>query len=357
MEGLPSDIAHDIFGGVVKGVLENVISELVSQGLITYEAVCEKLQKFLYCDVDKPNKPTTPSSGNFQLKQTESQMWCLVRLLPLVIGSEIPEGNEVWNVIPNLLDMIEYICAPSFDQATVIYMKSIVEDFWQYYLQVFPDEKLKPKGYYTLHYASETKYFGPLVHCWTMRFEGKHNFFKQASFRTKNRINLCKSLAVRHQYHKSNFHCDTFFLSAKQLEPLKGQILPIQIVATEWRESLTALIGNDTDVYFAEKVVVDGQKYSSDSCVVDSCTNDSYSFCKIEGAFIVSGCVYLACTQLEVDAFSKHYHAYIVSFSTSHPLLKISSLLDYHPLGLYEVNNQLFIALKYWIPFDSNTSD
>ncbi|KAJ8018295.1 hypothetical protein HOLleu_43791 [Holothuria leucospilota] len=63
VEGLPSDIAHDIFEGVVKDVLENVIGELVSQGIITYKTVCEKLQTFLYCDVDKPKKPITPSSG------------------------------------------------------------------------------------------------------------------------------------------------------------------------------------------------------------------------------------------------------------------------------------------------------
>ena len=154
-EGLPSDIAHDIFGGVVKNVLETVIVELVNQGLITYEDIRDKLVKFSYCEIDKSNKPTLPPIGSFKLKQTESQMWCLVRLLPFAIGNQIPEENQEWGIISKLLDVIEYVCAPSLDQEAIIYMKSLIEDFWKCYLDIFPDQKLTPKGHYMLHYASE----------------------------------------------------------------------------------------------------------------------------------------------------------------------------------------------------------
>ena len=41
--------------------------------------------------------------------------------------------------------------------------------------------------------------YGPPVHYWCMRFEGKHSFFKDLAGRIKNFKNIAKSLAQRHQ--------------------------------------------------------------------------------------------------------------------------------------------------------------
>ena len=40
---------------------------------------------------------------------------------------------------------------------------------------------------------------GPLVRQWTMRFEAKHQYLKSLATRMGNYINVCYSLAVRHQ--------------------------------------------------------------------------------------------------------------------------------------------------------------
>ena len=41
--------------------------------------------------------------------------------------------------------------------------------------------------------------YGPLVRSWCMRFEGKHNYFKDLAHRVKCFKNIAKSLASRHQ--------------------------------------------------------------------------------------------------------------------------------------------------------------
>ena len=41
--------------------------------------------------------------------------------------------------------------------------------------------------------------YGPLVRSWCMRFEGKHNYFKDLAHRVKCFKNIPKSLASRHQ--------------------------------------------------------------------------------------------------------------------------------------------------------------
>jgi len=41
--------------------------------------------------------------------------------------------------------------------------------------------------------------FGPLVRSWCMRFEGKHNYFKDMAHRVKCFKNIPKTMAQRHQ--------------------------------------------------------------------------------------------------------------------------------------------------------------
>ena len=41
--------------------------------------------------------------------------------------------------------------------------------------------------------------YGPLVRFWCMRFEGKHNYFKDIAHRVKNYKNIAKTMAERHQ--------------------------------------------------------------------------------------------------------------------------------------------------------------
>ena len=67
--------------------------------------------------------------------------------------------------------------------------------------------------------------FGPLVYCWTLRFEGKHFTFKQISWRTKNRKNLTRTLAERHEYlqawHRSKKES---FLTSDMVEHSGGKV-------------------------------------------------------------------------------------------------------------------------------------
>lgn len=83
--------------------------------------------------------------------------------------------------------MLFYVCAPALAREQILAMSDIIQEFNESYMNCFPEEGLKPKFHYTLHYSKLTLLFGPLVHLQTLRFEGKHNYFKELVFRTKNR--------------------------------------------------------------------------------------------------------------------------------------------------------------------------
>ena len=60
---------------------------------------------------------------------TASQMWCLARFLPLMIGDLIPFEDEYWENFLTLLDIMDYVFVPSTTPEKVSHIAVLVEDF------------------------------------------------------------------------------------------------------------------------------------------------------------------------------------------------------------------------------------
>ena len=95
----------------------------------------------------------------------------------------------------NLKDVVELSVSASFSEESVCFLDCKIAEHRDIFQKVFPNEKLRPKHYYIEHYPQLIQTFGPLCDVWTMRFEGKHKFFK----------NIPLTLALRHQ-HMIAFH-------------------------------------------------------------------------------------------------------------------------------------------------------
>lgn len=146
--------------------------------------------------------------------------------------------------------MLFYVCSPALAREHILIMSDIIEEFHERYRNCFPEEDLKPKFHYTLHYPKLTQMFGPLVHLQTLRFEGKHNYFKELVFRTKNRKKLYKSLAERHQYDQCTFNTGGHFLSDGNLESTGGSNVPICLLDDQLRQLLTRVVQGE-DIFSA----------------------------------------------------------------------------------------------------------
>ena len=91
----------------------------------------------------------------------------------------------------------------------------------------------------------------------TLRFEGKHNYFKELVNRTKNRVNICKSLAERQLYYQCIYNTCTNFFDSGQFESSDGQTLPVCLLQYEFQEKLAdpdILKGGVPTIKIREKV-------------------------------------------------------------------------------------------------------
>ena len=86
------------------------------------------------------------SGISFKLKETACEVWNLIRLLPLIIGDKIDEGNKFWGCLLKFVILVERLSSPSFIKS------DLVKDFFLSYQENFATANIKPKAHFLRHY-------------------------------------------------------------------------------------------------------------------------------------------------------------------------------------------------------------
>jgi len=96
--GFPPDILHDLFEGVVPVELAHCLKGLIGKKYFTLEELNKAIQCFPYQHSDKVDHPHAVPQ-NFASRGTIGGNWhenhTLLRLLPVLIGSKVPEGEKI----------------------------------------------------------------------------------------------------------------------------------------------------------------------------------------------------------------------------------------------------------------------
>lgn len=137
--------------------------------------------------------------------QRAAQTWCLLRYLPHIIADIINESSPTydvlknkWRVITLLLHIMLIIFSPIISQGMIVELKYLIAEHHTLFIEEF-DRHLLPKHHLMIHYPTVISRVGPLIHLWTMRFEGKHNYFKHLVRQYRNFKAVFKTLAAQHQ--------------------------------------------------------------------------------------------------------------------------------------------------------------
>lgn len=80
-----------------------------------------------------------------------SQMWLLARLLPLMIGSKVPDDDEHWINFLLLLDIADVLMAPESSEDEVSLLSTMISDHHQEFIRLYPSSSITPKFHYLVH--------------------------------------------------------------------------------------------------------------------------------------------------------------------------------------------------------------
>ena len=347
--GLPHDISHDLFEGVVNETLSCVLTKLISDGYLSLVNINDKIISFEYIGNDKNNKPIVLQMyrSKIKIRHTQSQMWCFLRLMPLMFGHLIPYSNNTWELILECINMVESVCAYSFSEGDLSYLELKIELFNKHFCEIFPDVSVKPKRHYITHIPKHIRDFGPVIHSWTIRFEAEHEYYKQIIHRTWNTKNITKTFSEAKQKKQALLssqskilQCDTELF---HITDIVFTFLPNQI------RLLLENMGIHSQLKTVKKCISNGVTYKNGYVIVTSIEYENYVFSIINNIIVIDSIPLLCCKKL-ISYYCYHYNAYIITETNEYQLLKISDLWDHYPLYLYSINIGQAIVLIHYIP-------
>lgn len=230
--GLPHDIMHDLYEGVLPYELKMLLRYCVQEDFFSIQELNDRISKYDFSK-KKPTllDPSIIRDPEKKIRQSASQMMSLCHELPMIIGDRIPEGDTHWHSFILLLKICSIAISTEVTHDTIAFLQDLIKEKLTLFTSIYPNVKLIPKMHYLVHYPSQMQSFGPLINAWTMRHEAKLSFIKQASHRG-NFKNITKTVAKKHQLWLSyHLQCDKNLIiplleaSPKQKEVLLGSEL------------------------------------------------------------------------------------------------------------------------------------
>lgn len=348
--GLPPCLGHDLFEGVLAYDLALCFRNLITkQKLFTYTELSHRICNFKYLGSDA--KPCVVNPASDKIGGHAARNWCLIRVLPLLIGDKIdsPLSNDIWQLMLLLRRVIELTCAPTISHNQIAYLRVLIEDYLELRKQAFPLHPLKPKHHYISHYADLTIRFGPLIRLWTLRFESKHSYFKQCAHKLHNFKNICLTLAERHQLLQAYLSVTNIF--PKEIEVRKSTDFFADDYNNKIQECVAEFCFLPENTVAANEVTVKGTTYTKNLCIVVAKDNDGIVFGRIKLILIHNGSVVYFLTEqchsvLLVDQGIQRLN----DPDPKYLCISHSKLLDYYPLPEYRILGLSLIALHHSFP-------
>jgi len=353
--GLPPDLMHDLLEGCVRFTFTCLMKHLTTNKIYSADDLNEDLTKFRYGRVDMPNKvPSDLFSSNSTFKISATHQWMLMRIFPIMAGERLFSNELSREHYLNYIRISEITRALYDDSFTIekinqlkVSIDTYLKDFKSLYRTFDPksniwiEHKLIPKQHFLLHYPTAILNWGPPSRYNTIRFESKHSYFKRVIAANHNSINLCYSLAKRHQFLQT-YHLlsDEYFINL--------ELGPSHSV----EKYLLAFIKLDAQIQSAnitlhKWVIIKGIKYKINDLIVTSKSNDLPIFSKILSIIKKKNFIFFLINEFDTICYNYSQACYMIEAFERAPLDKIckfDNLIHLWPLNAYSVNNEYFLV-------------
>lgn len=348
--GLPPCLGHDLFEGIVAYDLALYFHHFCKiKKWFTYAKLNSILYGFDYRGTDCRNKPNEMNEKSEKINGHAAQNWCLLRLLPVLIGYLIKDYDDsVWDLCLQLRSIVEIICAPKIKKGQIAYLQTLIEEYLDLRSSLFPSVALRPKHHYLSHYPTLIVQFGPLIRLWTLRFESKHSYFKRCARSCNNFKNICSTLANRHQLLQTYINAGNIF--SPDINIIKGTKFHACMYHDKIQKSLFNSF-TSTNTLVSYNVSVRGITYKKGHVLPLRENDHGIIFGKILLILIKDENVYFI-VKTSQYVFMSHLGVYadaVTSDISDSEIIcvGIDQLLDYYSLPIYKIKYLSCVCLHH----------
>ena len=256
------DLMHDMHEGVCDYGMCMVLENLCQLPDIDIEVINNRIQCFQFgSHTNRPIPINKEKIERRKLGMSASEMANLVKYFSLIVGDLVPYDNEAWGYYLVLQQILEILLKKQITRDTIDYLDKLINEHHSLYISL-SGELLKPKFHNMLHYSECLLRFGPLCHNWSMRFEAMHYKAKMYAHVVKSRVNICKSIMLRHNYTVAHKVLDVPIDSYPRSET--DSIQSIEVNGTQFQVGALVAVSGDTELQLfgiIEEILLDGGRY------------------------------------------------------------------------------------------------
>jgi hypothetical protein len=347
------DVLHDFLEGSCRYVMSFILTHIVNTvKLISLENLNSRIHYFNYGpdSTSKPCNAVAKEGRSIKLKCSASEMLSLVRYFGLIAGHYVPDENDVWLLYLKLRQLLDKLLSHRIYESTIEQVKFLVGELNELYCHL-AETDLKPKFHFLTHYPEMLKKFGPLTQIWTMRFEAKHRVSKFVARASHNRINICKTIAIKHQlilndfFLKNNPLATVTFGRKKRMS--KADIANVRL---NYRSQD---ISDYNCCYSLSWVNLYGVQFEFTSILVVDILETTCLplFAKVQNIYLINEVtVIFYCILLKCIDFNQHYFAYQVRETNEYSFLSYNTLISPVPATLTVMSdNKLYVTVRWTI--------
>ena len=349
----PPDVMHVLLEGVIPLTLQALIKHFINSKQTTLVEINNGIENFLYGYMENKDKPNLIRQQDLQssstcLNQDAAKSHLLFQIFPFIAGKNIDPNDDHWTLYTLLAEITDISFAPVISLETIAKLKEAVRGYLTLFKELFSEQPFTPKQHYLVHLPKVILLLGPLINLWAMRFEAKHQYFKQLK-KILNFKNLSLSLCRHHQ--KLAAISRNSMLKENVYGPVR-QLQGEELSRTKQRISSTLSIQeNSINILESFKwIIIHGTKYMVDKCYLavkfDNEENPVFGkLCNILEAntsLVVFDVIFL-----ETVGFDDSLRAFEVQPQASGIVSVIPDMLLTHtPLPVYSFNGHDYIKLK-----------
>ncbi|XP_062546235.1 uncharacterized protein LOC134212419 isoform X1 [Armigeres subalbatus] len=340
------DVMHDIFEGVCIYDLQHILYYFVyTKQYFKMSVFNERKNNFVYGNLSSDNIIHDIQDQHVKMKKikcTASEMKTLITFLPLIIGSLVPEKDEVWQLTCALVKIVHITMLREIPFALIKELRSVISFHHELYVKLFQDT-LKPKHHNLVHYPTAILKGGTLRLHWSMRFEAKHKESKAYCRVNSNRINMCSSIATKANFKFAYDRMNNNFIFPK----ISYDNNQIYLSELKPHEHIDFELNNIEmkAVSFLKYFVKCGTLYNRGSIFIITRKKMIQIFKIVEILFNNYKKLFILCEKFEISRFNEHLQSYELNTRTTIELVDSIESCESELINLHVVNDITYLRL------------
>jgi len=128
-------------------ILKHLSRDSTGNSKVLFEHLNRSIKQFHFLGPDANDKPGVVSDGK-TVGGNAVQVWCLLRLLPILLYDSVCMQYQAWQMLILLREIVELICAPKVSFAQILYLNRLIQEYIEDRSRLFPSVPLRPKHHF-----------------------------------------------------------------------------------------------------------------------------------------------------------------------------------------------------------------